>query len=46
MSGMKQLIVEIDEDLRTDLRMVALQEKTTVKEIVTRLITEYVNEHK
>ena len=46
MSERKQLVVEIDETLRTDLRMVALKQKTTVKEIVTKLITEYVEENK
>ena len=46
MSEMKQLVIEIDEDLRTNLRMIALKEKTTVKEIVTKLIQEYVDEHK
>ena len=42
MSETKQLVIEIDETLRTDLRMVALKEKTTVKQIVTTLIKEYV----
>ena len=46
MSETKQLVIEIDETLRTDLRMVALKEKTTVKQIVTTLIKEYVDEHK
>lgn len=46
MSERKQLVVEIDETLRTDLRMVALKQKTTVKEIVTKLIAEYVKENK
>jgi len=46
MSERKQLVIEIDETLRTELRMVALKEKTTVKEIVTNLIKEYVEEHK
>jgi len=46
MSERKQLVVEIDETLRTDLRMVALKQKTTVKEIVTKLIAEYVEENK
>lgn len=46
MSERKQLVIEIDETLRTELRMVALKEKTTVKEIVTNLIKTYVEEHK
>lgn len=46
MSERKQLVIEIDENLRTDLRMVALKQKTTVKEIVTTLIKEYVDENK
>ena len=46
MSKQKQLVIEIDEDLRTELRMVALKQKTTVKEIVTQLIREYIDEHK
>ena len=46
MSTQKQLVIEIDENLRTELRMVALKQKTTVKEIVTRLIQEYIDENK
>ena len=46
MTNQKQLIIEIDEDLRTDLRMIALKKKTTVKEIVTSFIKEYVEENK
>ena len=46
MSKQKQLVIEIDEDLRTELRMVALKQKTTVKEIVTHLIKEYIDENK
>ena len=46
MSEHKNLVIQIDEDLRTDLKMVALKQKTTVKEIVTTLIKEYVEENK
>jgi len=46
MSETKQLIIEIDENIRTELRMVALKQKKTVKEIVTNLITEYIEENK
>lgn len=46
MSENKKLVIDIDEDLRTELRMIALKNKTTVKEIVTQLIMEYVNKHK
>ena len=46
MSKQKQLVIEIDENLRTELRVVALKQKTTVKEIVTQLIKEYVDENK
>jgi len=46
MSEHKNLVIQIDEDLRTDLRMVALKQKKTVKEIVTNLIKEYVEENK
>jgi hypothetical protein len=46
MSEHKNLVIQIDEDLRTDLKMVALKQKTTVKEIVTNLIKEYVEENK
>ena len=46
MSEHKNLVIQIDEDLRTDLRMVALKQKTTVKQIVTNLIKEYVEEHR
>ena len=46
MSTQKQLVIEIDENLRTELRMVALKQKTTVKEIVTQLIQKYIDENK
>jgi len=46
MSEHKNLVIQIDEDLRTDLRMVALKQKKTVKEIVTNLIKEYLEENK
>ena len=46
MSEHKNLVIQIDEDLKTDLRMVALKQKKTVKEIVTNLIKEYVEENK
>ena len=46
MSETKKLVIDIDENLRTELRMVALKNKTTVKEIVTKLITEYVEKNK
>ena len=46
MSETKQLIIEIDENIRTELRMVALKQKKTVKEIVTNLIIEYLEENR
>lgn len=46
MNRRKQLVIEIDENIRTELRMVALKQKTTVKEIVTNLIKEYLEENK
>ena len=46
MSTQKQLVIEIDENLRTELRMVALKQKKTVKEIVTQLIQKYIDENK
>ena len=46
MNETKQLVIEIDEDIRTELRMVALKQKKTVKEIVTNLIIEYIKENK
>lgn len=46
MNETKQLVIEIDENIRTELRMVALKQKKTVKEIVTQLIIEYIEENK
>ena len=42
----KKLVVEIEEDLRTDLKIIAMKQKTTVKAIVTELISQYVEENK
>ena len=41
---MKMLIVSIDEDLHLSLKMQALWEGKTIKEIVTPLLKEAVNE--
>lgn len=42
----KKLVVEIEEDLRTDLKIIALKQDTTVKAIVTELISKFVEENK
>lgn len=41
MGNRVKLVVEIDEDIRRELRIRALQQGTTVREILTRLIAEY-----
>lgn len=37
---------DIDEDLKTELQIIALKQKKTVKEILTDLIQDFVNENK
>jgi hypothetical protein len=39
-----KLVIEIDEDLRRELRIRALRERVTVKEIVTRLVVQYLSQ--
>lgn len=41
-----QIAFEIDEDLRTEINIIAKRQKTSVKAIVTELIEEYVRENK
>lgn len=41
-----QLTVQIDEDLRTELSIIAKRQKTTNKAIITELVTEFVNKNK
>jgi predicted transcriptional regulator len=37
---------DIDEDLKTELKIIALKQKKSVKDILTELIQEFVNENK
>ena len=41
-----RMTFDIDEDLKTELQIIALKEKKTVKAILTELIQDYVNEKK
>ena len=41
-----RMIFDIDEDLKTELQIIALKQKKTVKEILTDLIQDFVNENK
>ena len=36
----------IDEELKTELQIIALKQKTNITEILTALIQDYVNENK
>lgn len=44
--GEKKLVVEIEEELRTDLKIIALKQGKTIKTIVTELISDFVKENK
>ena len=41
-----RMTFDIDEDLKTELQIIALKQKKTVKEILTELIQDFVNENK
>ena len=41
-----RMTFDIDEDLKLELQMIALQQHKTVKEILSSLIQEFVNENK
>lgn len=41
-----RMTFDIDEDLKTELQIIALKQKKTVKEILTDLIQDFVNENK
>jgi len=41
-----QMVFEIDEDLRTEINIIAKKQKTTVKAIMTQLVEDFVNENK
>ena len=41
-----KMVFEIDEDLRTEINIIAKRKKTTVKAIMTKLTEDYVNENK
>ena len=41
-----RMTFDIDEDLKTELQIIALKQKRTVKEILNELIQEFVNENK
>lgn len=40
------LTFTIDEDLKTELKVIALKQQRTVKDILAELIQEFVNENK
>ena len=40
-----RLVVDIDEDLKIKLKIIALKQKKTMKEIITDLIKEYVDDY-
>ena len=41
-----RMTFDIDEDLKTELQIIALKQKKTVKDILNELIQEFVNENK
>jgi len=41
-----KMVFEIDEDLRTQINIIAKRERTTVKAIMTQLVEDFVNENK
>lgn len=41
-----QMTFEIDEDLRTEINIIAKKQKTTVKAIMTQLAKDFVRENK
>lgn len=41
-----RMTVDIDKDLKFELRMIALKQQKTVKEIISSLIQDFVNENK
>ena len=41
-----QMTFEIDEDLRTEINIIAKKQKTTVKAIMTKLAEDFVRENK
>ena len=41
-----RMTFDIDEDLKTELKIIALKQKKSVKDILTELIQEFVNENK
>ena len=40
-----RLVIDIDEDLKIKLKIIALKQKKTMKEIITELIQEYVDDY-
>ena len=41
-----RMVFDIDEDLRTEINIIAKRNKTTVKAIMNQLVEDYVNENK
>lgn len=41
-----KLVIDIDENLRTELNIIAKRQRTTNRAIVTKLIEDFVNENK
>lgn len=42
----KQIMVRVDEDTRTKLRIKVLQENTSIQEVLEKAIHEYLNSNK
>ena len=42
----EKMVFEIDEELRTEINIIAKRQKTTVKAIMNQLVEDYVNENK
>ena len=40
-----RLVIDIDEDLKIKLKIIELKQKKTMKEIITELIQEYVDDY-
>ena len=41
-----RMVFDIDEDLRTEINIIAKRKKTTVKAIMNKLVEDYVRENK
>lgn len=41
-----RMTFDIDEDLKTELQIIALKQKRTVKDVLNELVQDFVNENK